>query len=508
LPQDVAPGQTVTITATITAPAAAGNFVLRQRLVKEYVQWFDQLQATHVEVGMLAASYSTNAPATWQPGQTQSFTTTVTNTGSVTWNAADLEGVHLGVYFDGNSDNVYDWQSEPVRFVLPNDVPPGASATIVVTATSPFGPGNYVLRQRMVKEFVGWFSDLQKTAIVVGSLAASYTSAPPTAWAPSATQSFSVTLTNTGNMSWSAAGADRVRLSASFGGASDVPLDGWVTDQRFDLPSDVAPGQSVTLNLAVTSPAAAGNYVLRLRLEKEPTGWFDQMQKTSVQITSTPPTITAVTPNSGAYGVLTDSSVKVTFSGAIDPATVNASDFVLVRRGATTPISATVRFDAVTGQAILQPNAFLLTSTTYTATIKGGANGVKNSAGIPLAADRTWSFTTTSTPADASRIISQSVPSYMVAGRSYTVAITVQNTGTRTWNTGSYSLGFSRNNMTWGLNRVALPTSVAPGARVTFKFTIRAPQTSGYYNFQWQMLKDQAAWFGSLTSNVRIAVRH
>jgi glucose/arabinose dehydrogenase len=507
LPQDVAPGQTATITVTVTAPATAGNFVLRQRLVKEYVQWFDQLQATPVEVGMLAASYSTNAPANWQPGQTQSFTTTVTNTGSVTWNAADPEGVHLGVYFDGNSDNIYDWQSEPLRFVLPNDVPPGASATIVVTATAPAAPGNYVLRQRMVKEFVGWFSDLQKTNVAVGTLAASYSSAPPTAWAPSATQSFSLTLTNTGNMPWNAAGADRVRLSASFGGASDVPLDGWITEQRFDMPSDVAPGQSVTLNVAVTSPAAAGNYVLRLRLEKETVGWFDQMQKRDVQIISAPPSITNVTPASGVYGVLTDSSMKVTFSGAIDPATINASDFVLVRRGTTTPIPATIRFDSTTGEAILQPSAFLLTSTTYTATIKGGANGVKNMAGIPLAADRTWSFTTTSTPADASRIISQSVPSYMVAGRSYAVSITVQNTGTRTWDTGSYSLGFSRGNMTWGLNRVALPTSVAPGARVTFKFTIRAPQASGYYNFQWQMLKDQAAWFGSLTSNVRISVR-
>jgi hypothetical protein len=354
------------------------------------VQWFDQLQATPVEVGMLAASYATNAPANWQPDQTQSFTTTVTNTGSVTWNAADPQGVHLGVYFDGSSDNIYDWQTEPVRFSLPNDVAPGGSATIVVTATAPTAPGNYVLRQRMVKEFVGWFSQLQKTNVVV---------------------------------------------------------------------------------------------------------------------TSTPPTVTAGTPANGAVSVLTDSAVTVTLSGAIDPATINASDFVLIRRGTTTPIAATIRFDATTGQAVLQPSAYLLTNTTYTATIKGGASGVRNLAGISLATDRTWSFTTTSTPADASRIISQSVPSSMVAGRTYSISITVQNTGTSAWDAGSYSLGFPRNNTAWALNRVALPASVAPGARVTFKFTVRAPQTTGYYNFQWQMVKGQAAWFGALTPNVRIWVR-
>src|SRR5262249_38927761 len=146
----------------------------------------------------------------------------------------------------------------PVRFVLPEDVPLGASATIVVTVTAPTAPGNYVLRQRMVKESVSWFSDLQKTNVVIGTLAASYSSAPSTVWAPSSTRTYPVTLTNTGNIMWNAAGADRVRLSASFGGASDTPLDGWVTEQRLDLPSDVAPGQSVTLNVTATSPAAAG----------------------------------------------------------------------------------------------------------------------------------------------------------------------------------------------------------------------------------------------------------
>ena len=50
------------------------------------------------------------------------------------------------------------------------------------------------------------------------------------------------------------------------------------------------------------------------------------------------------------------------------------------------------------GRRSLDPTADLAASTTYTATVKGGAAGVKDSAGNPLAADKTWSFTTAAPP--------------------------------------------------------------------------------------------------------------
>ena len=45
----------------------------------------------------------------------------------------------------------------------------------------------------------------------------------------------------------------------------------------------------------------------------------------------------------------------------------------------------------------LNPTADLAASTLYTATIKGGAAGVKDLAGNPLAADKVWTFTTAAT---------------------------------------------------------------------------------------------------------------
>ena len=51
-------------------------------------------------------------------------------------------------------------------------------------------------------------------------------------------------------------------------------------------------------------------------------------------------------------------------------------------------------YDDPTRTATLTPSAALEASTSYTATVKGGASGVKDLAGNALAADSSWSFTT------------------------------------------------------------------------------------------------------------------
>jgi RHS repeat-associated protein len=105
--------------------------------------------------------------------------------------------------------------------------------------------------------------------------------------------------------------------------------------------------------------------------------------------------------------------------------------------------------------------------------------------------------------------VSQSVPSAMTAGQTYNVSVTMLNSGTTTWTTASlYRLGSEnpQNNTTWGINRVAVPASIAPGQQATFSWTVTAPATAGTYNFQWQMVEDQVAWIGPLTPNVAVAV--
>jgi hypothetical protein len=112
--------------------------------------------------------------------------------------------------------------------------------------------------------------------------AASYSSTPPTSWSSAQTQSYDITLTNTGSQSWNNSGANPVWLSVVFGTSSDAIGSGWATPQGFGLPSAVAPGASITVAVSVTAPAGAGPYVLRHRLVKDGVAWFDQVQRTDV----------------------------------------------------------------------------------------------------------------------------------------------------------------------------------------------------------------------------------
>ncbi|HXJ40148.1 MAG TPA: NPCBM/NEW2 domain-containing protein, partial [Bryobacteraceae bacterium] len=108
----------------------------------------------------------------------------------------------------------------------------------------------------------------------------------------------------------------------------------------------------------------------------------------------TGPVITNIIPASGATGVASNVTVSVVFAAGIDPTTLTPTTFTLVKQGTTTPLAATVSYNNTNTTGSLQPTSPLQVSTTYTATVKGGSGGVKDTAGIPLATDQVWSFTT------------------------------------------------------------------------------------------------------------------
>jgi hypothetical protein len=122
--------------------------------------------------------------------------------------------------------------------------------------------------------------------------------------------------------------------------------------------------------------------------------WVDVRFETTISSDSTPPTVTSVSPAAGATSVSLDAPVVATFSESVNPATVTGSTFTL-RTAAGAAVPATVTYDAPTRTATLRANGPLATTTVYTATIAGGQNGVRDTAGNPLANDRVWSFDTT-----------------------------------------------------------------------------------------------------------------
>jgi hypothetical protein len=117
-----------------------------------------------------------------------------------------------------------------------------------------------------------------------------------------------------------------------------------------------------------------------------------------------------IQPDCNETGVPLDTSVW-TVTGELDPNTVNTNTFTLVKQGTTTPVPATVTYyGGCQGvewsycSVELVPSQLLEPNTTYTATLKGGENGVKSADGVPYT-DFSWSFTTgdggpTTPPAD------------------------------------------------------------------------------------------------------------
>ncbi|MEZ4867702.1 MAG: DUF4082 domain-containing protein [Caldilineaceae bacterium] len=138
-----------------------------------------------------------------------------------------------------------------------------------------------------------------------------------------------------------------------------------------------------------TSSSDAANY------------WVDVVFATEVPPDTVPPTVTTVTPSNGAVGVAYDAQLAVSFSEAIDPASIDTTSFLL-RDTANNPVAATASYNTGTGEATLSPTSPLAYGATYTAIIKGGGADprVKDLAGNALAADYTWSITIEAPPPD------------------------------------------------------------------------------------------------------------
>ena len=121
--------------------------------------------------------------------------------------------------------------------------------------------------------------------------------------------------------------------------------------------------------------------------------WVDVVFVTSTGPDTTAPTVTATLPLDGAVDVPTRTDVTATFSEPMDPATVTEATFDL-RDGGGALVAATVAYDEATRTASLTPDTALSLSTDYSATVKGGVDGVKDLAGNALASDVPWTFTT------------------------------------------------------------------------------------------------------------------
>lgn len=150
---------------------------------------------------------------------------------------------------------------------------------------------------------------------------------------------------------------------------------------------------SSTVTFIPAAPLTAGTtYTVRVSGMKDVSG--NTMFLTTWTFTTggvadtTPPTVTAVAPASGATRVSVLAVVSVTFSESVDPTTLAAG--IQVAAGAT-PVAGSVTCDAVNRVATFTPSAALASQTLYTVTVAG----VKDLAGNTMTAAFTSTFTTT-----------------------------------------------------------------------------------------------------------------
>ncbi len=156
--------------------------------------------------------------------------------------------------------------------------------------------------------------------------------------------------------------------------------------------------------LSAPSAAIAGNGVYKAGASGFPNQtynaanyWVDVVY-VSVGGDTTPPTITSKSPAPGATGVSSAANVTATFTEAMEASSISGATMEL-RTASNQLVGAAVSYNAASRTTTLNPTASLAFAATYTARVKGGATGVKDAFGNPLAADVTWSFTTGAAPA-------------------------------------------------------------------------------------------------------------
>ncbi|MDD5092366.1 MAG: Ig-like domain-containing protein, partial [Candidatus Wallbacteria bacterium] len=134
---------------------------------------------------------------------------------------------------------------------------------------------------------------------------------------------------------------------------------------------------------------------------------------------ATAPLASSTVPANAATGVAINANISVTFSEAMNPATITSVSFTL-KQGATAIESSVATVGSI---ATLNPINDLAASTQYTATI---TTAVRDLAGNALAVAKTWSFTTGA----ASDTTAPAVSSTLPASAATAVAVNANVTAT------------------------------------------------------------------------------
>jgi hypothetical protein len=182
---------------------------------------------------------------------------------------------------------------------------------------------------------------------------------------------------------------NRTMVSLAVGASDPAPGSGLASMRFSDAAATWSSWESYAASKSWTLDARNGRKTVRVQV-KDRAGNVTTMQST-ITLDTIAPVLRRVAPRNDAR-VSADTSVTAVFSEAIDRATLSKSTVKLVRNGTTRPVPATISYDPATKKMTLKPRQTLLSGATYTVTLAGGANGIKDLAGNVMAVSKTWQF--------------------------------------------------------------------------------------------------------------------
>ena len=122
---------------------------------------------------------------------------------------------------------------------------------------------------------------------------------------------------------------------------------------------------------------------------------------TGAALDTTAPTVTGTIQANNAVNVAVNTQAGVTFSEAMNPLSIKNTNVVLRESASAVVVPGVVSYSGV--NAAFMPLNNLLPGTRYTLTVKGGATGVEDVAGNPMAADFIIGWTTADNAAPMDR---------------------------------------------------------------------------------------------------------
>jgi hypothetical protein len=516
--------------------AGPGSYCYRVRAIG---RGGDSAYATQAPVyGVTWGSHT--MPASIEAGTTSNPAVTFTNTGTLSWQAGGGNPVRFSYHWrngacPGGSTAVYDG----VRTNLPGNVTTGSTVNdLPVLIQAPVAAGSYCLVFDLVREGVTWFSSQGANTlnipvtITTGQYGANWTAdTTPSSMTTGATVATSVSVTNTGSLTWSPANPNPVRVSyhwrnGACPGTSSAVFDGL----RTVLPGEVANGESLSnLSMQVRAPNTAGTYCLQYDLVREGVTWFSSQGVAMRQrtVTVTAPTYGVLwtgdsTPSSAVTGMTFEATVSFTNTGSLtwSPANPNPVRASYHWRNGACPGTSSAVFD---GQRTVLAGDVGPGESVNNMTVQIRA---PQSAGTYClvydfvregvtwfswqgAATRTRTVTVAGDPVYFVTWDDDSVPGSMTAGEATDVDLSFTNAGTLTWPDGGsnpvrvayhWLNGSCPGGSTavWDGVRTVLPQEIDMDESVVdLTASVTAPATPGSYCLVIDLVHEGITWFGN-----------